>query len=250
VKISVAAKGTHKELVLVGTNHRDPDGTTKLVRLLTRESPSIVAVEVSPYGLYYRHRNGRSLERRFKGAVGHLSERLGVSWRRWGQLLAIHSQLKMPFEYRSALRYCRDTGGSLVCLDESSWSKRWIHEHWQQLLSRENVAVLLRQEPENLLQGVKGDYSLAERLVHCEKPELVSAFVREWLVDQDWEKREARLATKLVRLYGQLGEGRLVYVGGWQHLLSPTGVDTLYDRVRHLKPRRLLLHDGWEEGLR
>jgi pheromone shutdown protein TraB len=41
-----------KELILIGTVHRDPEGSAKLSSLLSKECPVAVAVEVSPYGLF------------------------------------------------------------------------------------------------------------------------------------------------------------------------------------------------------
>ena len=238
----VAKTGNDKELILIGTVHRDPDGAARLRRLLAREGPAAVAVEVSPYGLYYRIRNGRRLRRRLMRKVRRAAEAMKVSWCEWGQIHAIRAQLAVPFEYRSGLTYCRERGAALSCLDSSHWSKTWIDTQWQQLLSPDNLISLLQQIPENLRQEVRKGYQLAASLLNAEEQFPVSAFVRSWSADPRWQQREAELTRGLQRLYRQLPRGRLTYVGGWQHLLGPNAGGTLYERLAHLKPRRILLN--------
>jgi hypothetical protein len=240
------SKGTEpqgKELLLIGTVHRDPEGALKLRRILTKERPIAVAVEVSPYALLYRRRNGRRLRRRLIREVSRCAQTLGVSWRCWGQIRAIKAQLLEPYEYREALRYCRDTGAALSCLDFSKWSKRIIHNQWQELLSRDNLVALLEQTPKNIADEVQRSYRLALRLLSHQGQDLVRVFTESWITDPNWERREAELTSGLQRLYGRLQEGRLAYVGGWHHLLRPSGIGTLFERLEHLRPRRLLLHE-------
>lgn len=230
-----------RELVLVGTVHRDPEGATKLRRFLARERPSTVAVEVSPYALCYRQRNGRRLRRRLRQRVTRAASTLGEARRCWGQIEAIYVQLMLPYEYRMALRYCRDAGADLYCLDSSDWSRRWIHAEWQQLLSCENVKALIEQSPENLQEEVNKDYRVAACLLTDQAEVLVSAFTKRWSADRHWQQREAQLAGGLERLYDQQQTGKLIYIGGWQHLLSPSSGTTLYQLIEHLRPSRALL---------
>ena len=238
---SVINRGKDKELLLIGTVHRDPEGAARLRRLLAREGPVVVAVEVSPFGLYYRHRFGRLLRRRLRRRLRRATAESGVSWDTWGQIQAVLAQLLVPFEYRAALQHSRDTGAALSCLDSSSWSKRWIHYHWQQLLSDENVAALLEQSPLNFSEEIRNRYQLAARLLDDRGGVAASAFVGALIGDSDWQEREAELADKLQRMHGGLRKGRLVYVGGWEHLLNTSSAGTLYDRLKHLQPRRALL---------
>jgi hypothetical protein len=233
-----------KELLLVGTVHRDPDGAARLRRLLDKERPTTVAVEVSPYGIFYRRRNGRLLRRRLIREVRRLAETMKVSWWEWGQIQAIQAQINVPFEYRGALTYCRQRGAALSCLDSSHWSEHWINLQWQQLLSRDNLAILLEQIPENLRQEVKRGYQFAESLLRHRSQFLVSTLSRSWSADPRWQQRESELAKALDRLYSQLPRGRLAYVGGWQHLLGPHAGGTIYERFEHLQPRRILLNKG------
>jgi len=239
-----------KELLLIGAVHRDPHGAVKLRKLLAEERPIALAVEVSPYGLFYRQRNSRHLRRRLIRRVKRLARNLKVSWRDWGQINAIQIQLAVPFEYRMAQKYCRDTGATLACIDSSLWSKGWIHEEWQRLLSSENLEVLLKCSPATLPEEVEREYKIAAHLLNEQEQSLASAFIRAWSADPLWEQREMELAQVLKETYAQVQKGRVAYVGGWQHLLRPSTGGTLYDLVKHLQPRRILLNDGTGVGRR
>ena len=237
-----------KELLLIGGVHRDPYGAVKLGRLLAAERPVALAVEVSPYGLFFRQRNSRYLRRRLVRRVKRLAGKLEVSWRDWGQINAIEIQLALPFEYRMARKYCRDTGAALACIDSSLWSKGWINEHWRRLLSSENLEVLLKCSPATLAEEVEREYKMAAHLLKKQEQVLASAFMRVWSADPLWQQREMELAQALEEAYTGVQEGRVAYVGGWQHLLRPSTGGTLYDRVKHLQPRKILLSSREVEG--
>jgi hypothetical protein len=238
------AEPRERELVLVGTVHRDPEGFGKLTGLLARERPTVVAVEVSPYGLFFRFREGRRLRRRLrrwaKGRRG--------AWQSWGQLLAIDSQLALPFEYRAALRYCRDMGVPLSLVDLSSWSRAAIETQWPQMLGPENLSLVCAEPPEALDRVVRRDYETAAQLLSEQARSLADAFLGACTDDPAWEEREGILAARLERLFGEMQLGRLVYVGGWQHLSASAGCRTLYQRLEHLAPRRVLLADFPKPG--
>jgi hypothetical protein len=233
-----------RELVLVGTVHRDPQGFTALADLLARERPAAVAVELSPYGLAFRYREGRCLRRRLGRRLRRRTVARGAAWWRQGELRAIDLQLRVPFEYRAAVRYCRDTGAAFHLIDLSSWSKEAIHKEWPGLVSANNLERIAAGPAVELERLVQRDYGLAARLLSEPGTLLISAFGRSWEEDPAWEKRETILAARLVALFGEMAGGRLVYVGGWQHLLPSSGCGTLYERVSHLGPRRMLLTEG------
>ena len=237
-----------RELILVGTVHRDPDGFKKLAGVLARERPGAVAVEASPYGLLFRCREGRRLRRRLERRLRRWAKARGRAWQSWGQLHAIDLQLALPFEYRAALRYCRDTGAPLSLLDLSSWSREAIQTQWTQMVSPENLSLISAEPPEALRIVVRRDYEMAARLLQEEAQSLVAAFLGPCTEDACWKEREALLAARVAELFGGMQVGRLVYVGGWQHLVGSRGCGTLYERLEHLRPKRVLLANSAEEG--
>jgi hypothetical protein len=238
---SESLRSEHKELLLIGTVHGDPDGMLRLLKVLRREQPSLVAVEVSPYGLSYRKRNGRRLRRRMIRRLRHAALRRGLSYKDRGQVQAIFAQLNLPFEYRAALRFCRDSGAGLWCLDLSEVSRRLIQPFWQELLEFRNLETLLTLPSEDHRILVRKAYVLAARLLRVKDKTYLSSFVEDLEADIRREEREACLAQRIEKRFAYMDSGKLAYVGGWQHLLCPTRARTLSDRLVHLCPRRLLL---------
>jgi len=236
-------KGEDKELLLIGTVHGDPDGMVRLLALLRKEEPDLVAVEVSPYGLAYRRTHSRRLQGILGRRVRRASDRHGVSWKEWGQIQAIFGQLSFPFEYRACLRFCRDSGARFRCVDLSPTSRHLIHASWDELLSSSNIETLLRRPPEHFRTSVRKAYAMASKLVAEKEKGYLSAFLRAWERNPVWKRREAALAQRIQKQYEVMNAGRLAYVGGWQHLLHPTDAGTLCDRISHLNPRRVLLAD-------
>jgi hypothetical protein len=230
-----------KELLLIGTVHNDPQGAVRLFELLRKERPSEVLVEVSPYGLSFRQRNGRRLRRILGRRLRHLTRGQNVGWKAWGQIRSIFLQMDMPFEYRASLKYCRESGAGLSCIDLSSQSREFI-EGWHELLGTRNLRTLLGKPPEELQEMTAKACSLAARLLAERDPSRITPYLHAWLKDPDLTIREAHLAAQVSNLYGRMVYGRIAYVGGWQHLLHPTDAGTLCDRLAHLRPRKILLH--------
>ena len=232
-----------RELIFIGTVHRDPDGMMLLLQLLRYENPVQVTVEVSPYGLCFRKRKGRRLLRVLVRRCRRIARAADSPLRRWGQLQAISVQIGFPFEYRASLRYCRDARASLSCLDLSSHSMQLIQGEWEDLVSTRNLGTLCQQNPEDSKAVRARTYALASRLMKEKDAARSFASVRGWKTDVDWQKREAFLAAGLDRIWATMEKGRLAYIGGWQHLLCATGSGTLFERLAHLYPRRILLAD-------
>jgi hypothetical protein len=140
-----------------------------------------------------------------------------------------------------ALKYCRDSDVELVCIDSSSWSRRHIHDQWEQLLCSENLEALIKQTPINHAQEVEGEYNIATLLINQTEQTFVSAFTQAWSADPEWQQREMELSQALENMYTSLHRGKLAYVGGWQHLVGRESGSTLYERLIGLQPRRVLL---------
>ncbi len=229
-----------RELLLIGTVHGDPDGPVRFRDLLQKEHPAVILVEASPYGLAYRRRNGRSLRNLLARRIRRLSG-IGGDWKRWGQIQGLFTRTRTPFEYSTALRYCRDKDALFACVDLSRESRRLIAEQWQEMFGLENLEALLREPPEDTRRSFAQTYALASRLISERERSCLNPYVREWMEDPAWREREAHLAEEIRNRFDRMTAGLLVYVGGWQHLLCPTDAGTVCDRVAHLRPRRILL---------
>jgi hypothetical protein len=139
------------------------------------------------------------------------------------------------------MRYCRDTGAGLSCLDSSFWSRQSIRGHWPELLSSENLKMLFWEPRQTLQEMVQREYELAARLLERKMEGLVRAFTRAWLEEPGAQERETLLAEGVGTLCARTMCGRVAYIGGWQHLLGSTGGGTLYERLEPLRPKRVLL---------
>jgi len=230
-----------RELLLIGTVHGDPDGGILLRNLLRSENPSVILVEVSPYGLAYRQRNGRRLRRILLRRTGRISKAGSLSLKGTPALRALFRQILMPFEYSASLRFSRESGARIHCIDLSSGSRLLIGEQWNDMLTMENLESLLKAEQEEIRTSFGRSYALASRLLSEKERGCLNPYVREWLEDPAWQEREAHLAGRVIFHFERMKAGRLAYVGGWQHLLCPTGAGTLCDRLTPLRPRRILL---------
>ncbi len=212
-----------------------------LLRLLRHEKPVQVAVEVSPYGLFLRQRNGRRLLRLLTRRFRRIASASDSPMKGWGQVQAISAQIDFPFEYRASLRYCRDAGAILSCLDLSSLSKHLIQGGWEELIDRKNIENLCQRNPENLQASTTRAYALAARLLKEKEEARFFVSMRGWHKDVVWQRREAFLAAGLEKKWAMMERGSLAYIGGWQHLLCATESGTLFERLAHLQPRTLLL---------
>jgi hypothetical protein len=228
---------SEKELLLIGTRHTDPHGARRLLDLLWKEKPLEVLVEVSPFGIAFRRRNGRRLRCLLGRRLRHLTGGAQASKDR-EPARPIFLQLGTPFEYRASLRYCRDSGAGLSCIDLSSQSRQWIQGHWGEMLDTANLKALLENPP---VETASKDYGLACRLMAEKEESCITPYLRSWMDDPDSVIREAHLANQVAGAYERMKAGRIAYVGGWQHLLHPTDAGTLCDRLAHLSPRRILL---------
>ena len=62
-------------LTLVGTIHWDPNGLPRLMETLERESPDIITLEMSEYGVAFREMTGPSLKEKLFDILQGLHEK-------------------------------------------------------------------------------------------------------------------------------------------------------------------------------
>jgi len=236
-----------KEMLLIGTVHNDPEGFESLSKVLRENKPVHIAVEVSPYGLSYRNRHGRLLQAILARRIRRLEKQTRSRLRAESVLRSIREKFRAPFEYRAALRYCRESGAALHAIDLSSLSKELIEDGWHELIEVENITKSINYSSDTKTFSVEQEYLRAERLLK-EDSSMVDVFLSPWTSQVIYEEREAHLAGALVDLHSKMEAGCLVHVGGWQHLLDKGGFKTLFQRLSHLNPRRLLLPHALKTG--
>ena len=231
--------GEHRPpLLMIGTVHRDPRGKGKLLALLRRERPSMISVEISPYARVFRDRESAVLRATLRENLRRIHREEGRPWREilsHSAIQGIFLLLKEPYEWRAAKAYVAETGGGLHDIDLSHVSEEKL-SHLPGIVSLENLRNLLRLSFPSLPEEVEDHYRRA-RFLFSHPPSV-------WLKSRDLEERESIMAQKIRRLSLQAEGKKLAHIGGWEHLLESSGGLTLYDLLKDLQPRRLLLEDA------
>jgi len=209
-------------LILIGTIHRAPEGYWVLRSLLERISPEIIAVEFSPYGLRFRMKRGREL----------LKRELPLSVRVF---------LELPYEYRAARDYGRGKEVPVLLIDSSRLSRRFLKRTGEMLFVT-NLKKISESSNPSWEKQVEREYKLARKLWDGGLNPL-------WFFEREgWDQRRERaIAWRLRRLLGRYPRRRIVYIGGWRHMLPYRG--SLLNLLSDLSPKRLLLPPFSEKGL-
>jgi hypothetical protein len=227
-------------LVMIGTVHRDPRGKSKLLDLLRRERPSVVSVEISPYARIFRDRKTAALRATLRENLRRIQREEGRPWKEilsHSAIQGIFLLLKAPYEWQAAKAYVSETGGELQDIDLSHVSEEKL-SHLSDLVSRENLCTLLSLSFPSFSEQV-GDHYRRARFLFSHPPAV-------WLKGRDWEERESIMAQKIRRLFLQAEGKKVAHIAGWEHLLELSGGSTLYNLLKDLQPRRILLEDAKE----
>lgn len=230
-------KATFSSLILVGTVHRDPRGFGRLLRLLKREAPDFITVEVSPYALEFRRKQAPRLRALLRENLKKIRAEDGGSCEdllKHGEIQGIFFLLKVPFEWKAAERYSRKYRCGLKAIDLSAYSQEKL-ARVPELIEPENLRALLRAPCPPFENRVSREYEKAEILWFVPPAgRLVSEEVRE---------REKHMAGEIRRIIRGDDQRKVLHVGGWEHLLPALRRATLYARMEDLEPRRLLLEN-------
>ena len=222
-------------IILLGVVHRDPRAGERLERVLAGLEFGAISVEVSPYALAFRRRQGPELLRRLEANLPLAAALAGLDPARargHAGLAWLEAYLRPPGEWLAARREARRRGLPCLARDFSMISRRLLASA-HLLVTVENLAALLsgpapagagleRRRAADLLGGRGG-----------------------WLVPAGPEPlREAGLARRLARLAAltaREGRGPLVHLGGWRHLLEGLTPPTLAQRLDLPPWRRILV---------
>ncbi len=225
-------------LVLVGTVHRDPLGYARLLHLLEWEHPAFITVEISPYSRTLRLQQSALLRSNLRRNLRRIQEEDGQS------LTAILSHslirgifflLKEPFEWRAAKMYATRNGIHLQDVDLSTFA----HDHLTnlpELIAIKNLQALLRLSSVPYADLVRSQYSRANFLFHY--PPSVR------ITPPAFQEREVFMAGKIRELAQGGKEGKILHVGGWEHLIDFPEGNSLFGLLRDLQPQRILLSAG------
>jgi hypothetical protein len=221
-------------LILIGTVHGDPGGYERAIKVFDYLGPDLVTVEISPFSLRYRARQAerwqyllaRALEELPPEAASHLAIRRLVA------------QVALPFEARAARDWGRRHGVPWRALDLGAPSRRHLPRYAGELLALANLKALLECGSGGSLEDfVAGEFHRA-RVAYQRAPRRLPIAAG----DAEAARRERLLARRLRSLAGR--GGRLVHLGGWEHLVPWQDGGGLWHGLADLKPVRLLLEEA------
>jgi hypothetical protein len=220
-------------LILIGTVHGDPAGYGRALRLLSHYQPDLITVEISRFSLRYR----RCQESRWQRLLGRaLMELPAGAWEHLA-IRRLMAQVALPFEVRAARDWGSTHGIPWRPLDLGSPARRHLPRYARELLSPENLQALLTTAADQSLEDfVAAQFRRARRAYLGAPRRLLQAN------DRETRRRERFLARRLQRLAGR--GGRLVHLGGWEHLVDWQDGGGLWPQVQGLKPWRLLLDEA------
>jgi hypothetical protein len=222
---------------MVGTVHRDPKGFGRLLRLLEKEEPQGIAVEVSPYALTFRARQTFHLRSLLRENLRKIQADGGESYREilsHGEIQGIFLLLKVPYEWKAAEFFARRENAWLKAIDLSNYSEKKL-QHLAELIGPNNLRALLRTPRKAIADRIAAEYARARNFWTHPPPG--------WAPSEETENREVNMAEEISRLTDKGRHGKVLFIGGWEHLLDPPSGETLYTRLRKYRPRRILLGD-------
>jgi len=233
----VSREPSSSSLVMVGTVHRDPKGFGKLLRILEREAPNFITVEISPYALEFRAKQASHLRAILRENLKIIQREEGGSYRRflsYGEIQGIFLLLKVPFEWRAAAEYARRSRIGVKAIDLSAYSEEklaWISE----LIHIENLRALLRSSS----PAIGGQVILQNKRAQ----NLWNRPLASGLPQEEIQERERHMAGEIRRVMEEGNKRKILHVGGWEHLLPASQGKSLFARLEKFKPCRILLTD-------
>lgn len=221
-------------LFLVGVVHRDPRGYGKLFRLLEALAPEAITVELSPFGLLWREKEGRRLLEKLNGMLR------GFPPGAWdhAEVILLRLTLELPFEYLASCDYAREKGLSLHLVDVNWISRRELPLMEKEALTERNLEELLAREPKDVDTVLRSAYGKAVKCVEGGKSLLEVGIAPPWCTFLG-VLRERILACRVEKIASIYG--KVVHVGGWIHMVSDATGKSMASLLNHLHPQKILL---------
>jgi len=152
-------------------------------------------------------------------------------------LARVAAQTALPFEYQTARDWGRAYDVPVKFLDSGAVSRRHLPRYDKELLSRENLALLLETPAFISLEEFVADEFQRARL------SMTGKSGRRLLLFPGENGRRERLWAKRLR-HLAVGDRRVVHLGGWEHLVPWPDGGGLPHLLSDLNPCILLLEEA------
>ena len=233
-------------LTLIGVVHRDPRGEQRVMSLLEQLHCDFISLEVSPYALDWRIRNGLLWAGRLAGMVRNSNDekrrRNGHDLLNHGEIQGILQMLTIPFEVRVSQRYSSLTGARYFLLDDSNVSKRLLSLVENELLTRTNIANLCRKPDFDYPESIESYYDECSRVLATEPVPRH----RLTLTDENIEinqQRDEWIEKKLRRLMADM-PGHWAHICGFTHIVRTDGFMNMAARFPEAHRILAIQHSG------
>jgi cellobiose-specific phosphotransferase system component IIB len=215
---------------------------------LERESPDIITLEMSEYGVAFRERNGFRLKERLFSIIQGLHEKSAHKEKEKhdkshnpfeiGPIRAILLTLELPFEFTAVKTYCERKRIPFRCIDLSKYSRMKLKTLQKEMITEDNVKKILTFAALDPHEQLPQQRNLARMLTSHDADQLfIKTFLngksRDGIVNRD---RYMSLRIREILKNNQ----KTLHVGGWEHLLDAPGGKTLYGLLKSLRPQRIL----------
>jgi hypothetical protein len=228
-------KSSLPSLVMVGTVHRDPKGYARLSCLLEKERPDVMTVEISPYSRAFRLRQSSLLRNTLRENLLRIQKEEGKPLRTilaHSMIIGIFFLLQEPFEWRAAKLYANRHRVLLKDIDLSPFSHDHL-AHLAELIALQNLRTLLHLDSPPLSELVQFQCCRAASFWH--HPPSIR------FTSQGLQEREIYMAEKIRKLVQGIRGGKILHVGGWEHLIDSPKGNSLLGLLKDLRPQRVLL---------
>ena len=236
-------------IVFVACVHLDPRGLGKLLKVINREAPSHIFVELSPWGLFFRKTRNRIFLAHLRENLKKVACALNISYGKalsHPSIKAIIARISTPYEFRAAYFASRSHSCFLTLVDSSLYSFRHT-SGWYELVCEANLRQLLKQDSPSLSAQVAFEYRLArEAFQIASRKESEKAGLSGCDTAEERE-REMWLYNQLLLQLSIFKPLRSVYIGGWRHFLHNTYFMQGIKTIRNLRHRIVLPSDPPEK---
>ena len=235
------------EIVLVGTDHGDWKGKQRLEETLASISPDVVAVEMS-------HEELSFLEKSAAKATKYLinvAKKKGLSgdYLNFFMRVLLDREALLGYEYCTAERHCQKTSIPFMLIDDPKSARITFARKLQigrrllnQLPSSPESRHVSIPSIEELNEVTDREYERAAKLMK----EPTSGDIEKYLEPYKGlfiGERDSYMAARIQDIDAQFPESKLAVIVVWAHMLDDPKQETLYTKIKGMKPKRILINE-------
>ncbi len=221
------------ETVFIGTSHIDPDGFTNLIDALEFCRPELILLEVSRMSIILRKTYGFICRLVLNHNLKLINPEITP------EIKNIKNFIGIPHEYMAARDYCRKYGVEYVLIDVSIISlARFFHAY--KLVTKRNISIAADIHDDRFMQ----EKGIAACIMDKKDRLLLNMKLSQFRKDRLSMFREKLLLGRVGKYARRHIGRRIVYVGGWEHMLDDNESKLLYPAFTLPKKRMIAFMKG------